>query len=89
VASKYCGQPEIGSKNVEALLNGMGVSPIRSIFTQLWLLCAAVRPSIDEEAWAALVRSYPKTRKTKESLNPSTSPQSSNSSAARKGKGNV
>ena len=30
----------------------MGVNPISFIFVQLWLLCAAVRPSIDEEARA-------------------------------------
>ena len=64
----------------------MGASPIPFIFTQLWLLCAPVRPSIDEEAWATLVRSYPKTRKARESLNPSAGPQSSKSSAARRGK---
>ena len=34
--------------------NIMGVSPIPFIFAQLWFLCAAVRPSIDEEARAAI-----------------------------------
>ena len=74
------------AQNVDDLINIMGASPIPFIFTQLWLLCAPVRPSIDEEAWAALVRSYPKTRKARESLNPSAGPQSSKSSAARRGK---
>ena len=32
----------------------MGVSPIPFIFAQLWFLCAAVRPSIDKEARAAI-----------------------------------
>ena len=32
----------------------MGVSPIPFIFAQLWFLCAAVRPSIDEEARVAI-----------------------------------
>ena len=41
------------AQNVDTLVNIMGASPIPFIFAQLWLLCAAVRPSIDEEAWAA------------------------------------
>ena len=39
-------------QNVNALVNVMGVS-LSFIFAQLWFLCAAVRPSIDEETWAA------------------------------------
>ena len=62
------------AQNVDTLVNIMGASPIPFIFAQLWLLCAAVRPSIDEEAWAAIqlgrmsgkVESCHKTRNTVE-----------------------
>jgi hypothetical protein len=52
--------PQSGSRsqrlaqNVDALTNIMGTSPMPFIFAQLWFLCAAVRPSVDEEARAAI-----------------------------------
>ena len=42
------------AQHVGVLKNIMGVSPAPFIFAQLWLLCAAVRSSIDEEARTAI-----------------------------------
>ena len=42
------------AQNVGVLIDTMGASPSPFVFAQLWFLCAAVRLSIDGEAWAEI-----------------------------------